>query len=52
MKSGLGDRIGVPADLIEYCLSIRLPAQSLDAHPYLAVMDFNESVRICPKKCF
>lgn len=56
MKSGLGSRIGVPAGLIECCLSLWLPAQSLGAHSWmafsLAVMDFNESVRACPKKFF
>ena len=32
MKSGLVGGIGVPAGLIEYCLSVRLPSQSLNAH--------------------
>ena len=32
MKSGLGGGIGVPAGLAEYCLFIRLPSQSLNAH--------------------
>lgn len=33
-KSGLGVRIGVPTGLIGCCLSIRLTAQSLDAHSW------------------
>lgn len=37
MKSGLGGRISVFSDLIEYCLSIRLPAQSLDAHSWMGL---------------